>query len=465
MIAAGSFREDLYYRLAEIVVRIPSLAERHGDAALLAKHFLARFAREMNPQVKGFAPGALAAIENWPWPGNVRELENRMKRAVIMADGKLITAEDLDLEAAARGQPAGQPQGRARDRRPPGDPQGAGADRRQYFERRQAARDQPADALRPAQAIRPAGVRTSAAPLLALACWLLLGAARRAPTGRPAEAGTDALSQRGARPRLRASARGGDIRTARVELLNALQADPNNTAARIMQARVASRARRRRRRRSAEIARARQSGATRRRRPRICSPMRGCCRATRRARCARRRRPAPAHRAYAAADRRPRLYGARRRRSNAGAAFDRALAAAPNDSDVWTDIARFRRSNGDIAGAIEAADRAVAARPRNAEALTLRGELTRGQYGLAAAMPWFDRALEIDPGNVAALLERAATYGDMGRMSDMLADARKVLTPHRRPSARLSISRRCSPRARRNFELARTALEPHRRRL
>ncbi|HMC91027.1 MAG TPA: PEP-CTERM-box response regulator transcription factor [Allosphingosinicella sp.] len=97
MIKAGSFREDLYYRLAEVVVRIPSLAERHGDATLLAKHFLHIFAREMNPQVKGLAPGALAAIASWPWPGNVRELENRMKRAVIMADGKLITAEDLDL--------------------------------------------------------------------------------------------------------------------------------------------------------------------------------------------------------------------------------------------------------------------------------------------------------------------------------------------------------------------------------
>ena len=55
------------------------------------------FAREMNPQVRGLAPGALAAIAAWPWPGNVRELENRMKRAVIMADGKLLTAEDLDL--------------------------------------------------------------------------------------------------------------------------------------------------------------------------------------------------------------------------------------------------------------------------------------------------------------------------------------------------------------------------------
>ena len=104
MIADGSFREDLYYRLAEIVVRIPSLAERPGDAALLAKHFLARFAREMNPQVNGFAPGALAAIEQWRWPGNVRELENRIKRAVIMAEGRYVSAEDLDLAAAAAGE-------------------------------------------------------------------------------------------------------------------------------------------------------------------------------------------------------------------------------------------------------------------------------------------------------------------------------------------------------------------------
>ncbi|MDD3797935.1 MAG: PEP-CTERM-box response regulator transcription factor [Novosphingobium sp.] len=97
MIADGRFREDLFYRLAEIVVKIPSLAERPGDAVLLAKAFLKRFAAEMNPQVKGFAADALAAIDAWPWPGNVRELENRVKRAVIMADGKLVNAEDLDL--------------------------------------------------------------------------------------------------------------------------------------------------------------------------------------------------------------------------------------------------------------------------------------------------------------------------------------------------------------------------------
>ncbi len=101
MVAAGRFREDLYYRLAEIVVRIPSLAERSGDAALLARHFLAKYAKTMNAGVTGLAPDARAAIDGWSWPGNVRELENRIKRAVIMADGKLITAADLDLGGTA----------------------------------------------------------------------------------------------------------------------------------------------------------------------------------------------------------------------------------------------------------------------------------------------------------------------------------------------------------------------------
>ncbi|MEP5939128.1 MAG: PEP-CTERM-box response regulator transcription factor [Erythrobacter sp.] len=98
MIGEGNFREDLFYRLAEIVVRIPNLAERHGDATLLAKAFLKRFATEMNPHVTGFGPDALSAIDAWNWPGNVRELENRVKRAVIMADGKLVCAGDLDLQ-------------------------------------------------------------------------------------------------------------------------------------------------------------------------------------------------------------------------------------------------------------------------------------------------------------------------------------------------------------------------------
>ncbi len=99
MIGEGSFREDLFYRLAEIVIRIPGLADRHGDAILLAKAFLKRFAHEMNPTVTGFASDALTAIDAHQWPGNVRELENRVKRAVIMADGKLVHADDLDFES------------------------------------------------------------------------------------------------------------------------------------------------------------------------------------------------------------------------------------------------------------------------------------------------------------------------------------------------------------------------------
>ncbi|HEY8435031.1 MAG TPA: PEP-CTERM-box response regulator transcription factor [Sphingomicrobium sp.] len=99
MIGDGRFREDLYYRLAEIVVKIPSLAERSGDAVLLARHFVNRFSRELNPAVQSLSPDAVEAIAAYGWPGNVRELENRVKRAVIMADGKSVTAGDLDLQA------------------------------------------------------------------------------------------------------------------------------------------------------------------------------------------------------------------------------------------------------------------------------------------------------------------------------------------------------------------------------
>ena len=97
MVVAGMFREDLYYRLAEIVVRIPLLRERSGDAALLARHFVARHAGSLGMGVTGLSADAAAAIDAWPWPGNVRELENRIKRAVIMADGKRVTAADLGL--------------------------------------------------------------------------------------------------------------------------------------------------------------------------------------------------------------------------------------------------------------------------------------------------------------------------------------------------------------------------------
>jgi two-component system NtrC family response regulator len=100
--AQGRFREDLYYRLSEIVVTIPPMRQREGDAALLAHHFKNKFCAQESRSSLHFAPDALAAIEAYAWPGNVREMENCIKRAVIMADGNTIVADDLglpDLEA------------------------------------------------------------------------------------------------------------------------------------------------------------------------------------------------------------------------------------------------------------------------------------------------------------------------------------------------------------------------------
>lgn len=95
------FREDLYYRLAEIVVNIPPLRTRIGDAALLAHSFVRRFATEQNRGTMTLSEDAIRALESHSWPGNVRELENCIKRAVIMADGSQITREDIGLETTA----------------------------------------------------------------------------------------------------------------------------------------------------------------------------------------------------------------------------------------------------------------------------------------------------------------------------------------------------------------------------
>ncbi|HEX5185194.1 MAG TPA: tetratricopeptide repeat protein [Allosphingosinicella sp.] len=113
--------------------------------------------------------------------------------------------------------------------------------------------------------------------------------------------------------------------------------------------------------------------------------------------------------------------------AQAAAALNAAIQAAPKDSGVWTAVARFRRTTGELAGAIDAADKAVASDPNDAEALELHGELTRSQYGLAAALPWFDRALQIDPKYIPAMVEKASTLGDLGRAGDMLAEARAIL--------------------------------------
>jgi two-component system NtrC family response regulator len=98
LVASGRFRSDLFYRLNSVTVRIPPLRERPGDPLLLARFFLGRFNREFGRTIRGFSEGAVAAIAAHPWPGNVRELENRMKRGVLMADGRVIEAADLELD-------------------------------------------------------------------------------------------------------------------------------------------------------------------------------------------------------------------------------------------------------------------------------------------------------------------------------------------------------------------------------
>ncbi len=104
MMQQGRFREDLYYRLSEVILEIPALRDRQGDSMLLANAFLVRFINQQGKSSMHFSEEAAEAIEAHPWPGNVRELENAVKRAVIMADGTRIAREDLGL-AGAGGKP------------------------------------------------------------------------------------------------------------------------------------------------------------------------------------------------------------------------------------------------------------------------------------------------------------------------------------------------------------------------
>jgi len=97
----ATFRDDLYYRLSVINISLPALRERNADVILLAKTFLDRYTSETRKKIKGFSSEAIEAIESYSWPGNVRELENRIKRAVIMSEGKKITLEDLEMKAVA----------------------------------------------------------------------------------------------------------------------------------------------------------------------------------------------------------------------------------------------------------------------------------------------------------------------------------------------------------------------------
>jgi len=97
-ITEGAFREDLYYRINEIIVDIPPLRDREGDAIVIATALLKRFSEENNKNIKGFSQEASQLIENYSWPGNIRQLENVIKRAVIMADDSILSHKDLDLD-------------------------------------------------------------------------------------------------------------------------------------------------------------------------------------------------------------------------------------------------------------------------------------------------------------------------------------------------------------------------------
>jgi two-component system NtrC family response regulator len=97
LMAEGRFREDLFYRLNEFMIKVPPLRDRPNDALLLAHYFLNKFNTSLGRSVRGFSKEASAAIVGAPWPGNVRELENKVKRAVIMTDGKVIDLTELDL--------------------------------------------------------------------------------------------------------------------------------------------------------------------------------------------------------------------------------------------------------------------------------------------------------------------------------------------------------------------------------
>ena len=104
-IAQGSFRGDLFYRMNAVTVRIPPLRERDGDVSLLANFFLNRFNHEFNRNIRGFTEAATMALDAHGWPGNVRELENRMKRAVVMAESRMIDVTDLELTPAEEAMP------------------------------------------------------------------------------------------------------------------------------------------------------------------------------------------------------------------------------------------------------------------------------------------------------------------------------------------------------------------------
>ena len=247
-----------------------------------------------------------------------------------------------------------------------------------------------------------------------------------------------------------AALREGDPSTARVELLNAIKANPDDPKIRLAQAEAylalgdGTGA-------QAEIERARKLRTSVGDTAHLMAEallLQGDLRGA----VAQASKAAPSHAAHAGWVKGLALM---RMGDNPGAAlaFEQAKRSGPGDPRVWIAHARFRRENGDMAEALKSTDRALLLKADSVEALTLRGELTRAQYGLRAAMPWFDRALEIDPENRIALLERAATRGDIGDNQGMLADTRKVLSSSRANPRALYLQALLAARAG-NFKLA-----------
>ncbi|MEE3119321.1 MAG: sigma 54-interacting transcriptional regulator, partial [Pseudomonadota bacterium] len=97
LIDSGDFREDLYYRISEITLDVPAVRDREGDALVIAQSLLKNLGKQMDRPTLTFSEDAIDAISSYAWPGNVREMINKVKRATIMADGKRVTAEDLEL--------------------------------------------------------------------------------------------------------------------------------------------------------------------------------------------------------------------------------------------------------------------------------------------------------------------------------------------------------------------------------
>jgi two-component system response regulator PilR (NtrC family) len=166
MVADGTFREDLYYRINVIPVRLPPLRERPDDVPLLAEHFVVKYAAQMKKDISGLSAPAVSCLRRYPWPGNVRELENAIERAVALEQSRTILRESLPDQLRESETPGAQMPGSRGVTEPEGRPDGerlpdAGFDLEQHVQH--IEREYIAEALR-----RAGGVKVKAAELLGM---------------------------------------------------------------------------------------------------------------------------------------------------------------------------------------------------------------------------------------------------------------------------------------------------------